>query len=33
MGPLEVLILVLLIAIPVGAIFMVVRVIGRRLDR
>jgi hypothetical protein len=33
MGPLEVLILLLLIAIPVGVILLVVRVISRRLGR
>lgn len=33
MGALEVVILLLLIAIPVGAILALVRVISRRLDR
>ena len=33
MGPLEVLMVELLIAIPVGAIYLVIWVIGRRLDR
>jgi len=33
MGPLEVLILLLLIAIPVGVISLLVRAISRRLDR
>jgi hypothetical protein len=33
MGPLEVLILLLLIAIPIGAILLLVRLISRRQDR
>jgi hypothetical protein len=33
MGPLEVLVLLLLIAIPVGVILLLVRAISRRLDR